>query len=214
MRHNGNNSSLAHISTFTSHIGSSYNHCSVLANAERFITDELKELEDKILTCGDLFSKLGNSFNNGMSAVFYNKRLTALDNLRTDVFVFLGYLGKINKQIQKRDCGRYCFEFVYILGKNRFNLFIVETISKDKFIPNDVLLDEAANRTMIITGPNMAGKSTYMRQTLKFLMPVVSLSRASISASTAELLVTMFLSSSRRAFLTAFRNFLTRLFQD
>ena len=42
---------------------------------------------------------------------------------------------------------------------------VVEVISKDKFIPNDTLLDGGENRTMIITGPNMAGKSTYMRQT-------------------------------------------------
>ena len=42
---------------------------------------------------------------------------------------------------------------------------VVEVISKERFIPNDVLLDEANNRTAIITGPNMAGKSTYMRQT-------------------------------------------------
>ena len=42
---------------------------------------------------------------------------------------------------------------------------VVEAISKERFIPNDTLLDENENRTMIITGPNMAGKSTYMRQT-------------------------------------------------
>ena len=42
---------------------------------------------------------------------------------------------------------------------------VVETISKERFIPNDLLLDENENRTMILTGPNMAGKSTYMRQT-------------------------------------------------
>jgi DNA mismatch repair protein MutS len=42
---------------------------------------------------------------------------------------------------------------------------VVEAISKDRFIPNDTILDEGENRTMIITGPNMAGKSTYMRQT-------------------------------------------------
>ncbi len=42
---------------------------------------------------------------------------------------------------------------------------VVEVISKDKFIPNDTLLDSDENRTLIITGPNMAGKSTFMRQT-------------------------------------------------
>ena len=41
---------------------------------------------------------------------------------------------------------------------------VVEAISKQRFVPNDCLLDNAENRTMIITGPNMAGKSTYMRQ--------------------------------------------------
>ena len=42
---------------------------------------------------------------------------------------------------------------------------VVEAISKERFVANDTLLDEGENRTMIITGPNMAGKSTYMRQT-------------------------------------------------
>ncbi|HBN12765.1 MAG TPA: DNA mismatch repair protein MutS, partial [Clostridiales bacterium] len=42
---------------------------------------------------------------------------------------------------------------------------VVEIISKERFIPNDITLDEGENKTIILTGPNMAGKSTYMRQT-------------------------------------------------
>ena len=41
---------------------------------------------------------------------------------------------------------------------------VVEAISKERFVPNDCMLDSKENRTMIITGPNMAGKSTYLRQ--------------------------------------------------
>ena len=65
---------------------------------------------------------------------------------------------------------------------------VVEVISKERFVANDVLLDEGENRTMIITGPNMAGKSTYMRQTA--LITLMAHMGCFVPAKSAEVPVT------------------------
>ncbi len=141
-----------------------YQRRQTLANAERFITDELKELEDKILTCGDLFSKLETELYEQIKAVlseYIDKFKTVSSAIALlDLLVDFAEVAKENKYVRPQivEGGK-----PLIIKDGRHP--VVETISKDKFIPNDVLLDEAANRTMIITGPNMAGKSTYMRQT-------------------------------------------------
>ena len=65
---------------------------------------------------------------------------------------------------------------------------MVEVISKERFVANDTLLDEGENRTMIITGPNMAGKSTYMRQTA--LITIMAHIGSFVPAKSAEIPVT------------------------
>ena len=65
---------------------------------------------------------------------------------------------------------------------------VVEVISKERFVANDTLLDEGENRTMIITGPNMAGKSTYMRQTA--LIVLMAHIGSFVPAKSAEIPVT------------------------
>ena len=141
-----------------------YQRRQTLANAERFSTDELKELEEKILSSAELSIKLEAEIYERIKCVLSE----CIDKIKAiasgvallDVLVSFAEVAKVNKyvrpQILESDASLTIKE-----GRHP----VVEVISKEKFIPNDVLLDEDENRTMIITGPNMAGKSTYMRQT-------------------------------------------------
>ena len=150
--------------SFKDKVPSSYQRRQTLTNAERFITDELKEIEDKILNSEDMCLKLE-------SAIYEQLKQMLSDNIpafksiaaavaRLDVLVSLAEVAKSNKYCRPVmvDSGS-----AMVIREGRHP--VVEKISKEKFVANDVLLDEDENRTMIITGPNMAGKSTYMRQT-------------------------------------------------
>ena len=150
--------------SFIDKVPLNYQRRQTLANAERFTTEELKELESKILTCGELVSKLEIELYDQIKSVLleYIEKIKGISSAIAllDLLVSFAEVAKANKYVRP--------EMVesskpLIIREGRHP--VVEVISKDKFIPNDTLLDGGENRTMIITGPNMAGKSTYMRQT-------------------------------------------------
>lgn len=135
-----------------------------LANAERYITPELKELEDMILGAEDklvnLEYELFCEVRNRIAAEVIRIQRTAKAVAKLDVFVSLAVVAdqnhycrpKINENgIIDIKCGRHPV--------------VEKMINNDMFIDNDTYLDNSNNRISIITGPNMAGKSTYMRQT-------------------------------------------------
>ena len=140
-----------------------YERKQTLANCERYVTKELTELEQKILGSEEralkleqkLFSDLREKLlefipgiKNTASFIAYLDVLTSFATVATKCNLCRPKIVDKDKPLQIID-GRHP---------------IVEVISKDGFVPNDTLLDKEENRTMIITGPNMAGKSTYMRQ--------------------------------------------------
>ena len=141
-----------------------YQRRQTLANAERFITEELKELEEKILTSAELAIKIEAEIYEKIKCVL----LDCIDKIKNiasgvallDVITSFAEVAKVNKYLRPEICESHK---PLIIKDGRHP--VVEVISKEKFISNDALLDEGDNRTMIITGPNMAGKSTYMRQT-------------------------------------------------
>ena len=134
-----------------------------LTNAERYVTEELKVLEEKALTCEEDSLKLeANIFNEIKNTLYDNiKKLqrTSKSIACLDTIVSLAEVAKRN---------RYCRPKIEDsdkpLGIVGGRHPVVEIASKEQFVSNDALLDNSENRTMIITGPNMAGKSTYMRQ--------------------------------------------------
>ncbi len=140
-----------------------YERKQTLANAERFITPELKEMEQKILGAKDrlvvleneLFSKIREVLVSCTGRLQQNGALLAeLDGYVSlaDVAADSGYCRpRLNQQ------GRV----MIVNGRHP----VIERAMKDPFVPNDVLLNRSDDRLLIITGPNMAGKSTYMRQT-------------------------------------------------
>ena len=150
--------------SFKDKVPAEYNRRQTLANAERFITEELKELEEKILNSEELSLKLEASIYENLKNVL-TQNIAAFKKIasavaRLDVLTSLAEVAKANK---------YCRPAIVasngamVIREGRHP--VVERISKEKFVANDTLLDEGENRTLIITGPNMAGKSTYMRQT-------------------------------------------------
>lgn len=140
-----------------------YQRRQTLANAERYITDELKELEDKILSSEERALKLEAALYEQLKAKLLSEmnsfKSISANLAKLDVLTAFAEVSKNNKYVRPNivDCDG---EMIVKGGRHP----VVEKISKEKFVPNDTLLDEGENRTMIITGPNMAGKSTYMRQ--------------------------------------------------
>ncbi|MCR5271686.1 MAG: DNA mismatch repair protein MutS [Lachnospiraceae bacterium] len=134
-----------------------------LTNAERFITPELKELEDMILGAEDklvvmeyeIFSEIRSRIAKEVERIQRTAKATAL----MDAICSLAYVAEKN---------HYCRPRLntegYINIKDGRHPVVERVTENDMFIPNDVLLDNKKNRIAIITGPNMAGKSTYMRQ--------------------------------------------------
>lgn len=135
-----------------------------LANAERYTTNQLKELEDIILSADDkLFSLEYDLFSEIRDQIGLEvKRIqqTAKAIARLDVLASLALVAERNNYVRPEINTKG-----EISIKNGRHPVVEKTISNDMFVANDTLLDNVSNRVSIITGPNMAGKSTYMRQT-------------------------------------------------
>ena len=135
-----------------------------LANAERYYTPELKELENKILGAEERLTQIENGFFNQILDTIASQveriQKTAKQIALLDVYQSLAHVA--NKQNYHRpkinEKGRISIK------KGRHPV-VEQMIENDLFIDNDTFLDEKDHRVSIITGPNMAGKSTYMRQT-------------------------------------------------
>ena len=134
-----------------------------LANAERYITPELKKFETKILGAQEkivqleynLFTELRDILKTKISSI----QNTAHEIAILDVLVSLAQAGDEYNYIRPKllDDGT-----IHI--KDGRHPLVERILNRDLFVPNDTHLDNAQNEIMIITGPNMAGKSTYMRQ--------------------------------------------------
>ncbi len=155
-----------------------------LVGAERFITEELKELEVKILSGEEKSLKLEADLYNQVKNYLFSKMdllkstSEAISNL--DVLIALANVARENGYVKPTIVNDDC-SLNIIDGRHP----VVEAISKQRFVPNDCLLDNVSNRTMIITGPNMAGKSTYMRQTA--LIVLMAHIGSFVPASNAEI---------------------------
>lgn len=134
-----------------------------LTGAERYITEELKNLEEKILSAVEqaeiLELKLFGEIKSGLTDKVVELQSTAEAIAELDVLISLASVARENGFVKPK-IAKFGEEMVIKDGRHP----VVEAALKQRFIPNDCLLDNAENRTMIITGPNMAGKSTYMRQ--------------------------------------------------
>ncbi len=134
-----------------------------LANCERYITEELKQFENMILQAQDSIAELEyqlfTEVREQISAAVHRVQRTSQTLAQTDVLCSLAEIADLYNYC----CPEVSYSPVIDIKDGRHP--VVERVLRETmFIPNDTLLDDKANRVAIITGPNMAGKSTYMRQ--------------------------------------------------
>lgn len=165
-----------------------YQRKQTLANGERYITEELKQIENKLLNAAD--QALATE-------------LQLFDQIKSELLQVLAQLQSTARGIATLDT---LYAFASVSVANRYckpelvptdeatcikdgRHPVVEALLKHgQFVPNDTTLDLHADRTMIITGPNMAGKSTYMRQVA--LITLMAHSGCFVPASSAKIALT------------------------
>ena len=154
-----------------------------LVNCERFITQELKELESDILGAKEksvaLEYQLFTELVEKLCAVSPTLQETAQVVSKLDVLAALAEVAVKNHYV----CPEVDYSDVLDIKESRHP--VVEQHLQEMFVPNDVLLDTDLNRLAIITGPNMAGKSTYMRQVA--LIVIMAQMGSFIPAATARI---------------------------
>ncbi len=156
--------SLEVTNSFKNLVPENYIRKQTLTNAERYITQELKDLEDLILGAEDklyaleyeLFCEVRDKV--GAEVVRIQKTAKAVAAL--DVFASLALVAQRNNYVRPKINENGVLDI-----KNGRHPVVEQMIENDMFIANDTYLDNQKKRVSIITGPNMAGKSTYMRQT-------------------------------------------------
>ncbi len=134
-----------------------------IANGERYITPELKEVENKILGADEraqaleyeLFIQLRDEVLRELAAL----QQTGAAIATLDVLCGLAETARIYGY-----CRPVLAEDLHVCIEDGRHPVLDQSLVEEKFVANDVVLDDTANRLLILTGPNMAGKSTYIRQ--------------------------------------------------
>lgn len=136
-----------------------------LANAERYITEELKELENKIITAQDRISQIENRIYNEVLA----KTIQYINSLKANAHILASMdclLSFAQIAIENNYVRPKLTEQTNITIKDGRHPVIEKSLSTgEQYISNDVYLDRDSQQICIITGPNMSGKSAYLRQT-------------------------------------------------
>lgn len=156
--------SLEVTNSFKDLVPENYIRKQTLTNAERYITQELKDLEDLILGAEDklyaLEYELFCDVRDKVGAEVVRIQKTAKAVAALDVFASLALVAQRNNYVRPKINENGVLDI-----KNGRHPVVEQMIENDMFIANDTYLDNQKKRISIITGPNMAGKSTYMRQT-------------------------------------------------
>lgn len=155
--------------SFIDKVPQEYIRKQTLTGSERYITQELKELEETILGARDKIMLLEQTLYDDVRKVVVDEinriQKTASSIARLDVFTSLAKVAVVNNY--SRPQVDFSDNIDIIEGRHP----VVENMTGDNiFVSNNTLLDCRDNRIAIITGPNMAGKSTYMRQTALIIL--------------------------------------------
>lgn len=164
-----------------------YQRKQTLVNGERFITPELKEQEEIILTAEETMNRM---------------EYDMFQNILSDVLKKTVIIQKAAQSIARLDCiqgfaeiaytQRYCKPVMTTAGKidisNARHPVVEQVLDRTTFVPNNVLLDTSDNQLLLITGPNMAGKSVYIRQVA--LIVLMAQMGSFVPADSAQISVT------------------------
>jgi len=134
-----------------------------LANGERYITPELKEYETKVLNSQELMEKLESALlarvREQVAAYYPSLKAMSAALAVLDVLVGLAETAESQRFIRPQiDTG-----FAIAIREGRHPV-VESSVGRGAFVPNDCFIDRATDQILLLTGPNMAGKSTYMRQ--------------------------------------------------
>ncbi len=150
--------------SYASLVPEDYIRKQTLANAERYTTPRLKELEDTILNAEDKLTTLEYDqfceIREAIAGELERIQRTARAIARLDVYASLSLVSERNHYVRPRLNEKGLIDI-----KDGRHPVVEQMITNDMFIANDTYLDNGSHCISIITGPNMAGKSTYMRQT-------------------------------------------------
>jgi DNA mismatch repair protein MutS len=142
-----------------------YERKQTLVNAERFTTPELKEYESKILDAQEKIVEIERRLFGELRSVIAGEarriRQTALALAEVDVLAALSHIAAL------RDYCRPKFDEsadIEIVG-GRHPVIEQQDLGAERFVPNDLYLNSTTHTVLVLTGPNMGGKSTYLRQT-------------------------------------------------
>ncbi len=149
--------------SFKDMVPADYIRKQTLTNAERYTTPELKEMEDSILNAEDklfgleydVFCDVRDTIAANVNRIYQTSKAVA----RLDVIASLAYVAEHNKYVRPTLNEKGVIDI-----KDGRHPVVEKIMDGGLFIPNDTKLDNDKNLISVITGPNMAGKSTYMRQ--------------------------------------------------
>jgi len=135
-----------------------------LANGERFITEQLKEYEDLVLGAEEKRVALEYEIFGGISrkVALENRRIKEVGKLVAELDALAGL--SETAELNSYTCPEVTEGTVIDIVDGRHPV-IEQTVKEEDFVPNDIHLDDRLQQFLIITGPNMAGKSTILRQT-------------------------------------------------
>ncbi len=148
--------------SFKGEVPEHYIRKQTLTNCERYITDELKALESRVLGAREQVNRLEYEIFDALRTRVANERVRIMKT--ADAVARLDAICSLSEVAVRNNYNRPRLNTAGKLSIGDGRHPVVELISRTPFVPNDTALDLGDNRCAIITGPNMAGKSTYMRQ--------------------------------------------------
>ncbi len=161
-----------------------YQRKQTTAGGERFITPELKEVENRILGAEERAQQLENQLFLELREEVL-AQAAALQQTAAAIAVFDALAGLAETARQFNYCRPKLIAPGTIRIRDGRHPVLDQHLAGEKFVPNDVALDRAGNRLIILTGPNMAGKSTYLRQTA--LLVLMAQTGSYVPAAEAEI---------------------------
>ena len=151
--------------TKTGSIPEDYIRKQTLVNAERYITPELKEFESKVLDAQASINEIENTLfteiKEAVSAFSGRIRKTASDIATLDALTSLAHVAGERDYVRPKIIDG---DLIEIKDGRHPVIEVVGSTGSNDFVPNDIRIDSTSDQIHIITGPNMAGKSTFMRQ--------------------------------------------------